>query len=76
MPVRMTDDLFAQALNRIERAMGRIETAAAMPQTGDSEPAKALGALQGRHDMLRAETKKALAELEALISRASAGATH
>lgn len=62
----MADDRASAAMGRIERALARIDAALARPiQSQGNDIANA--ELSARHDSLRNETRKALAELEALI---------
>ncbi len=56
----------ATALNRIERALARIEHVATLPV-----PAKPSDESERRYQLLRTRTQAALAELDTVIARVS-----
>ena len=62
----MADQRALDAVARIERALARIEAAAARPApSGDDEEHHRL---QARHDAMRSRVTGALAQLDALIA--------
>ena len=62
----MADDRASEARERIERALARID--AALVHIQPSPPSDLANAeLAARHESLRTETRRALAELDALI---------
>ncbi len=60
----MTGERNQAALDRIERALARIDASASRP----SVPARGIAALESRNAALRASTAQALKEVEALIA--------
>ena len=62
----MADQRALDAVARIERALARIEAAAARPApAGDNEEQRQL---QARHDAMRSRVTGALAQLDSLIA--------
>ena len=63
----MSDNGAFTAIDRIERALARIEAAAARaPQSPGND--LALAEMAARHQALRAETQRALADIDALMT--------
>jgi hypothetical protein len=62
----MTDSRSSAAIARIESALSKIEQIAAAPPKLAAND-RAFAELAARHDALRAETQRALGELDALI---------
>jgi hypothetical protein len=60
----MLQDRMMQAIGRIERALGRLETLDLSAQKLSAEPSD----LQQRHDRLRQETQAAVNDLDHLLS--------
>lgn len=60
----MPQDRMMQAIGRIERALGRLETVDLKSPIQSSEPSD----LQQRHDRLRQETQAAIGDLDHLLS--------
>lgn len=68
----MSNERLVAAIDRIERALARVEAVAQRPAAAaDQEPA--FSALQTRHLALKSETQVAIAELDRLISAARGG---
>ncbi len=65
----MADERASEAIGRIERALARIDTALARPQPAQPAPQNdlAMAELAARHESLRGETRRAIADLDALI---------
>ena len=63
----MSENGALTALQRIERALARIEAASAAALQSPAND-RALAELNARHDALRAETRQALADLDALLA--------
>lgn len=63
---KMTDDRASDARGRIERALSRIDSALAQIQPSQQSDL-ATAELAARHESLRSETRRALADLDALI---------
>ncbi|MBX7481451.1 hypothetical protein [Qipengyuania qiaonensis] len=65
----MSADRIKNAMDRIDRALARIETQAALsshsPATDDAERSE----LAARHDALREQVSASIAELDTLIER-------
>lgn len=59
----MPQDRMMQAIGRIERALGRLETVDLDTPRQSDEPSD----LQQRHDRLRQETQAAIGELDHLL---------
>ena len=59
----MPQDRMMQAIGRIERALGRLETVDLDTSKQSDEPSD----LQQRHDRLRQETQAAIGELDHLL---------
>ncbi len=63
----MSSDRIKNAMDRIDRALARIETQAALsshsPATNDADGAE----LAARHEALRSQVSTSIAELDALI---------
>lgn len=72
MPVSMSDNGAFTAIERIERALARIEAASAQPPQSQGNDL-ALAEMTARHRALRDETRRALADLDALMARAQNG---
>lgn len=67
MPCSMSENGAFTAIERIERALARIEFVASRPQpTAGADIA--LAEMTARHRSLRDETQRALTDLDALIS--------
>lgn len=65
--VPMSEDGAFTAVQRIERALARIEAVSARtPQSSNSD--LALAEMTARHDALRRETRQALIELDTLMA--------
>lgn len=64
----MDEDRISHAVTRIERALARIETQAAL-SGGSARDGAANAALVARHESLRETVSASLAELDALIGR-------
>ena len=62
----MPQDRMMQAIGRIERALGRLETVDLKSQMQSAEPSD----LQQRHDRLRQETQAVIGELDHLLALA------
>lgn len=62
----MAEDRLAAGVDRIERALARIATAAGAP-TRPAADAGELEAVRARHEGLKAEVARALDELDALV---------
>ncbi len=60
----MPQDRMMQAIGRIERALGRLETVELSSPKQSSEPSD----LQQRHHRLRQETQAAIGDLDHLLS--------
>jgi hypothetical protein len=60
----MPQDRMMQAIGRIERALGRLETVDLKSPIQSAEPSD----LQQRHDRLRQETQAAIGDLDHLLS--------
>ena len=60
----MPQDRMMQAIGRIERALGRLETVDLKSPIQSAEPSD----LQKRHDRLRQETQAAIGDLDHLLS--------
>jgi hypothetical protein len=69
MSLSMSDDRLASALSRIELAIARVEAAAQRPVAQPEDGAQ-FTALSSRHEALKAETRAAIADIDALISLA------
>ena len=66
MPVPMSDNGVFTAIERIERALARIEAVSAhAPQAPNND--LALAEMTARHRALSDETRRALADLDALL---------
>jgi hypothetical protein len=64
----MTDQRARAALSRIEAALSRISRIEfAAPPPRDAATERAHAELAARHDALRGETRKAIAELESVL---------
>ena len=59
----MPQDRMMQAIGRIERALGRLDTVKLNTPKQPAEPSD----LQQRHDRLRHETQAAIGELDQLL---------
>lgn len=67
MPMHMSDVGAFSAIERIERALARIEAVSVLaPQTPGND--LALAEMSARHRALREETQRALAELDSLMT--------
>jgi hypothetical protein len=65
----MSDNGVLTAIGRIERALARIEAASSSPpQSGGND--LALAEMTARHQALRMETQRTMADLDALIAEA------
>jgi hypothetical protein len=62
----MADEKASEAIGRIERALARIDSALARPQPAP-QGGVAMAELAARHESLRGETRRAIAELDTLI---------
>ena len=72
MPVPMSDNGVFTAIERIERALARIEAVSAhAPQAPNTD--LALAEMTARHRALRDETQRALADLDSLITELAHG---
>ena len=60
----MPQDRMMQAIGRIERALGRLETVDVVTPAQSVEPSD----LQQRHERLRQETQAAIGDLDHLLS--------
>lgn len=60
----MPQDRMMQAIGRIERALGRLETVDLKSPIQSTDPSD----LQQRHALLRQETQAAIGELDHLLS--------
>ncbi len=65
----MSQQRIAQAMERIERALGRIETQAALARHSDTGQDSEDSNLAARHEALRTSVEASLAELDGLIER-------
>ena len=70
MAVTMQDQRALDALARIERALQRIETAAAN-QEAAGEAARELDKLRSAHQLLRSRVENAIGEIDRMIGVAS-----
>lgn len=61
----MPHDRMMQAIGRIERALGRLETIK-FPSSGDDQE---MSALQDRYNRLREETRNAILAIDKLIEK-------
>lgn len=72
MPMHMSDKGAFTAIERIERALARIEAvSASSPQTSGND--LALAEMSARHRALREETQRALADMDSLMTELSHG---
>jgi len=71
-PVAMSDNGAFTAIERIERALARIEAASVQPPKPQSNDL-ALAEMAARHRALRDETGRALADLDALMTESQRG---
>ncbi len=72
MPMPMSDNGAFTAIERIERALARIEAASASPPQPPGNDL-ALAEMTARHRALREETQRALADLDSLMAELSHG---
>lgn len=63
----MDDDRISKAVGRIEQALARIETQAALARSGPRHAADDDSELAARHEALRDSVSASLAELDTLI---------
>lgn len=63
----MDDDRISRAVGRIEQALARIETQAALAGSGARDSTGGDSDLAQRHEALRARVSASLAELDSLI---------
>ena len=63
----MNDERAALALDRIDRALARIEAAASNPP--DDGAARELRSLQERHEALRTKVEGAVSQIDELLAR-------
>jgi hypothetical protein len=71
-PVSMSENGAFAAIERIERALARIEAASAQPPAAQNNDL-ALAELSARHQALREETRRALADLDTLVGELANG---
>lgn len=72
MPMPMSENGAFTAIERIERALARIEAASASPPQAPGNDL-ALAEMTARHRALREETERALADLDSLMAELSNG---
>ena len=67
MPLRMADERALAAIQRIERALARIDASASRPQPGPSTDSEDLKELRDVHHALRAKVEGAIGQIDRLL---------
>jgi septal ring factor EnvC (AmiA/AmiB activator) len=66
----VTDSSLSDAIDRLTRAVDRIEKAVAARQAGNPTTTQALAALEQRHERLRARVQETIGRLDTMIGAA------